>query len=85
MTEREEKGDDGRFANILLVEDREEDVMFFRRAFRLADLHHRIYHVSDGDEAIKYLSRQAPYDDSARYPVPDVVVLDLKMPKIWSL
>lgn len=81
MTEREEKGDDGRFANILLVEDREEDVMFFRRAFRLADLHHRIYHVSDGDEAIKYLSRQAPYDDSARYPVPDVVVLDLKMPK----
>ena len=37
--------------------------------------------MPDGDEAIKYLSRQAPYDDSALYPVPDVVVLDLKMPK----
>jgi CheY-like chemotaxis protein len=68
-------------ANILLVEDREEDVLFFRRAFKTADLHHSITHVPDGDEAIKYLSRQPPYDDPAVYPVPDVVVLDLKMPK----
>src|SRR3954471_16470241 len=68
-------------ANILLVEDREEDVLFLRRAFKTADLHHSITHVPDGDEAIKYLSRQPPYNDEALYPVPDVVVLDLKMPK----
>jgi CheY-like chemotaxis protein len=68
-------------ANILLVDDREDDVIFFRRAFKSADLHHSITHVRDGDEAIKYLSRQAPYTDDAVYPVPDVVVLDLKMPK----
>jgi len=68
-------------ANILLVDDREEDVFFIRRAFKSADLQHRIAHVRDGDEAIKYLLRQAPYDDTALYPVPDVVVLDLKMPK----
>src|SRR5436190_22887987 len=51
------------FSNILLVEDREEDVLFFRRAFKTAGLHHSITHVPDGDEAIKYLSRQAPYND----------------------
>lgn len=67
--------------NILIVDDREEDVFFFRRAFKAVGLHHRITHLSDGDEAIKYLSRQPPYDDIALYPVPDVVVLDLKMPK----
>jgi CheY-like chemotaxis protein len=69
------------FANILLVEDLEEDVLLFRRAFKSADLQHSITHVPDGEEAIKYLSRQPPYDNNARYPVPDVVVLDLKMPK----
>jgi CheY-like chemotaxis protein len=68
-------------ANILLVDDREDDVIFFRRAFKSADLQHSITHVRDGDEAIKYLSRQAPYTDEVVYPVPDVVVLDLKMPK----
>ena len=66
-------------AHILLVEDREDDVLFFRRAFKSADLSHSITHVRDGEEAIKYLSRQAPFDQNA--PAPDVVVLDLKMPK----
>jgi CheY-like chemotaxis protein len=67
--------------NILVVDDREEDVFFLRRAFAEVGLHPRLTHVVDGEEAIKYLSRQAPYDNNALYPVPDVVVLDLKMPK----
>jgi CheY-like chemotaxis protein len=67
--------------NILVVDDSEEDVIFFRRAFEAVSLHHHINHVGNGDEAIKYLSRQAPYNDNALYPVPDVVVLDLKMPR----
>jgi CheY-like chemotaxis protein len=68
-------------ANILLVDDREDDVLIFQLAFKSADVQHRITHLRDGDEAIKYLSRQAPYDDPSVHPVPDVVVLDLKMPK----
>src|SRR3954464_7218868 len=79
----EQKPDSGAvqpFANILLVEDREDDVLLFRRAFRSAQLNHAINHVPDGDAAIKYLSRQPPYNDDELYPVPDVVVLDLKMP-----
>jgi CheY-like chemotaxis protein len=68
-------------ANILVVEDREEDVFFLRRAFHSAGLHPSISHVRDGDEAIRFLSHQPPYEDTALYPVPDVVVLDLKMPR----
>jgi CheY-like chemotaxis protein len=68
-------------AQILLVEDREEDVFFFQRALKKAGLNHHITHVRDGEEAIKYLARQAPYDDATKCPSPDVVVLDLKMPK----
>lgn len=67
-------------ANILIVEDRQDDVLFFRRAFKSADLRHCISQVSDGDAAVKYLSREPPYNDDDLYPVPDVIVLDLKMP-----
>lgn len=82
MIDSKEENSAGEYvANILLVEDREEDVIIFRRAFKSAQLHHSITHVADGEEAIKYLSRQAPYNDHALYPIPDVVVLDLKMPK----
>ena len=81
MSDPEGENRDKHFANILLVEDREEDVFFLRRAFKSAELPHSITHVADGEEAIKYLSREAPYNDDALYPVPDVVVLDLKMPK----
>jgi CheY-like chemotaxis protein len=81
MTEvKAQKTGEKRISNILLVEDREEDVFFFRRALQKAGLPHAVTHVSDGDEAIKYLSSQPPYDDRAHYPLPDVVVLDLKMP-----
>ncbi|HLH54993.1 MAG TPA: response regulator [Verrucomicrobiae bacterium] len=68
-------------AHILVIEDREEDIFFLRRAFRSVDPNVHITDVPDGEEGIKYLSREAPYTDPARYPVPDVVVLDLKMPK----
>src|ERR1700674_5559219 len=46
-------------ATILVVEDCEEDVFLFRRAFNSVGLHPFISHARDGDEAIKYLSRQA--------------------------
>jgi CheY-like chemotaxis protein len=70
-----------RHANILLVEDREDDVFFFRRALQSAGLPHVVTAVGDGEEAIQYLSGQPPYDNHTLYPPPDVVILDLKMPK----
>jgi CheY-like chemotaxis protein len=69
-------------AHILLVEDLPDDAFLFQRAVRRAGLDHTVCHLSSAAEAIKYLSRQAPYDDALYYPPVDVVVLDLKMPGI---
>lgn len=66
---------------LLMVEDSDEDVYFFRRALLKTGIQVPLHVVSDGDEAVRYLSGQTPYADRARFPLPSLVLLDLKMPK----
>ena len=66
---------------ILVVDDDENDVFFLRRAFAKAGLLHTIIHVSDGQKAIEYLLGDGPDADRKSNPFPDLVLLDLKMPK----
>src|SRR5438874_12976040 len=65
---------------ILVVDDNEDDVTLIRRAFERAGLTHRIQSVHSGIEAIAYLDGDPPYKDRFRYPLPDMVLLDIKMP-----
>lgn len=69
-------------ATILWAEDDENDVLLFRRAFEKAGLPHRLIDVSDGREAVDYLAGEPPHDDRTRFPLPDLLVLDLKMPRL---
>jgi CheY-like chemotaxis protein len=64
----------------LLVEDNEDDVFFINHAFERAGVKNRIFRVKNGPEAIAYLSGDTPYWDRANYPVPAMVLLDIKMP-----
>ncbi|MBE9048008.1 response regulator [Pleurocapsales cyanobacterium LEGE 10410] len=66
---------------ILLVEDDYNDVLLIKRAFRKADLQPLMSIVSDGDEAISYLLRKGRYADPKRFPIPLLVLLDLKLPR----
>lgn len=66
---------------LLLVEDNEDDVFIFQRAFRRAGLGHPLQVVSDGQEAIDYLAGIGPYADRAAYPLPSLIFLDLKLPR----
>ena len=66
---------------ILLVEDDSNDVLLVQRAFRLAQFSCPIKIVSDGEEAISYLSRQPPYENSELHPLPLLILLDLKLPR----
>ena len=66
---------------ILVVEDNPDDVLLLERAFRKANLLNPVHVVSDGQAAIDYLSGVAPYGDRAKYPIPALVLLDLKLPK----
>jgi len=70
---------------ILIAEDNEDDVHFLRWAFDKAGLGKGIVFVRDGEGAVKYLSRQAPFDDPVLCPWPDLVLLDGRMPKMDAL
>ncbi len=65
---------------ILLVEDDPNDVLLIQRAFQKAGLREQLQVVRDGREAIGYLSGEAEYSDREQYPLPFLLLLDLKMP-----
>src|SRR5438045_1832077 len=67
---------------ILLVEDDEADIVLMRRAFRNARIANRLLEVRDGQAAIRYLSGDGEYADRTRYPLPFLILLDLRMPKL---
>ncbi len=67
---------------VLLVEDDPCDARLIVRAFSKARIINPVETVTDGEMAVAYLSGQPPYDDRTRYPVPVLVILDLKLPKL---
>lgn len=69
-------------AVILLVEDREDDILLVRKAFERGAIHNPLHVVRDGEEALHYLAGEGPYSNRAEYPLPDLILLDLKLPKV---
>ncbi len=65
---------------ILLVEDDPNDVLLIERAFQKAGFAQSLKMVRDGDEAIDYLRGTGQFADRALFPLPYLVLLDLKMP-----
>ena len=65
---------------ILLAEDDPNDTLLIKRAFQKAGLGDSLKTVGDGDEAIKYLKGADSYSDRSRFPLPFLLLLDLKMP-----
>jgi len=70
---------------ILLVEDDENDVFFFRRALAKAGFEVPLQVVSDGEQALQYLNGNGKYADRAAHPLPDIIFLDLKLPYVNGL
>lgn len=66
---------------LLLVEDDENDVFFFQRAFRKTAFANPIQVARDGFEAIQYLGGEGEYANRARFPLPTLMVLDLNLPR----
>src|SRR5881394_2244499 len=65
---------------ILLVEDREDDILLIRRALRQAKVYNRFSVVRSGEEAFAYFNGSDRYANRIQYPFPDLILLDLKMP-----
>jgi CheY-like chemotaxis protein len=66
---------------ILLLEDDENDVFLMQRAFKHNGITNRLFILPDGQEGIDYMEGVGPYKDRTQYPSPDVIILDLKMPR----
>jgi len=64
--------------DILLVEDNPGDVRLTKEALSASKLSNQLHVVPDGVEALAYLRQQGPY---ARQPRPDLILLDLNLPK----
>jgi two-component system, chemotaxis family, response regulator Rcp1 len=67
-----------RCAEILLVEDNEDDVMLTRLGFKQAKLTVNMHHAKDGEEGMAFLRKQAEWTHA---PTPDLILLDLNMPR----
>ena|SRR5882762_4066397 len=69
-------------AVILLAEDRDDDVELIRRAFKGGQILNPLFVVKNGEEAIAYLKGEGKYRTRDEYPLPDLLLLDLKMPRV---
>ena len=66
---------------LLMAEDDAQDRILTEEALREARLVNPLYFVEDGDQLMRYLQHQPPYEDVIAYPRPGLILLDLNMPK----
>jgi CheY-like chemotaxis protein len=66
---------------VLIAEDSENDLLMLRRAFRQVGITAPVQYVSDGEQAIAYLNGEGKFMRRDEFPVPDLLLLDLKMPR----
>jgi two-component system, chemotaxis family, response regulator Rcp1 len=66
-------------AEILLVEDNDNDVELTRQGFKKCKLLLNLHHVKDGEECMAFLRKQGKYSTA---PTPDLLLLDMNMPRM---
>src|SRR5688572_11336740 len=70
---------------ILLVEDNEDDSFFMQQAKTKAGIQNPMQVVDDGQKALDYLRGVGKYSDRQQYPLPFLLLLDLKLPLVPGL
>jgi CheY-like chemotaxis protein len=73
---------ESRTAIILMAEDDAEDQELTRRALKSSKLRNRLITVENGEQALDFLYRRGAFADPATSPRPDLILLDLNMPRL---
>jgi len=79
MVERKQTG---ALLRILLIEDNPAHAELIIRSLEDHQLPSDIYHANDGEVALDYLFRRGPYQKASENPLPHIILLDIRMPKI---
>lgn len=66
---------------ILHAEDDPNDVLLIQRAFQKANFSGKVVAINDGEQAIAYLKGENGYADREKFPFPNLLVMDLKLPR----
>lgn len=69
-----------RSCTILIVDDDENDIFFVKRAFTEINVHCTFQMLRNGQEVVDYLAGIGEFADRSRYPLPMMILMDLKMP-----
>ena len=70
---------------ILVVEDDPAHAEISRRNFEASRLANRLLAVEDGQAALDYLNREGKYNDADKFPMPNLILLDLRLPLVDGL
>jgi CheY-like chemotaxis protein len=70
---------------ILLVEDNPDDLALMMRALKRAQVANPVHTVTTGGDAIRYLKGEGQFADRKRFPLPYLILLDLKLPEVPGL
>src|SRR5688500_7469311 len=69
-----------RQCTILIVDDDENDIFFVKRAFTEINVHCTFQILKNGQEVVDYLEGADEYSNREKYPLPMMILVDLKMP-----
>ncbi len=74
-----------RLRTIAIVEDNDDHAELMMRTFEKQKASVRVRRLTDGEDALNYLLRRDPYGDEEAHPLPDLLLLDLRLPKVDGL
>jgi CheY-like chemotaxis protein len=76
----------GEIMTVLLVEDNDDHAELLQRSFEEHNVSSNIIRrASDGEQALHYLFGIGRYSDRIKYPVPNLILLDIRLPKVSGL